>query len=118
MEHYEISKPEANVVRVALLAGWTAEDESAEMFKAVVQALDECEDNVTLVIAAGEFRPSYKNNASILAHDVLYHENLERIIVVSPGASYAVTHMGAVRGKRGLRPIPILAYDDESQVEF
>lgn len=115
MAHFEISTPQSNLVRIAFKDGWDAAADSAEMFKNLVATLDNCEDDVTLMIVAGNFRPSYKNDARGPAHDVLYHERIRRIIVVAAGASYAVTHMGATRGQRGLTPIPMLAFESEDE---
>ncbi|NPV67553.1 MAG: hypothetical protein HPY64_10445 [Anaerolineae bacterium] len=115
MAAYEVTRPRPDVVRVAFLPGWDAERDSEPMFREVLAKLDEADQEVTLLIVAGEFRPVYEEKALQPARGILYHDNIKKIIVVAKHADLAVAHMGASRGERGLSPIPMFAFASEGE---
>ncbi|MCB9451559.1 MAG: hypothetical protein H6672_08970 [Anaerolineaceae bacterium] len=114
MSSYTISELKPGVIRVAFPAEWDSEGESPAMFKDVLAALDDAEQGVTLMIVAGNERPTYVGGLSF-ARGILTHDRLKKMVVVAHGAQLAADHMSATRGERGLMPIPILAYDDEKE---
>ena len=112
MATYEISRPKLDVLRVVFLEGWNAASDSGAMFRDLLAALDNSDEQITLLIVAGDKRPIYDELS--IARDILYHDRLKRIIMVAEGADQAVDHMGATRGEHGLPPIPMIAFEDES----
>jgi len=115
MVAYEVTQPRPDVVRVAFLADWNASRDSEAMFREVLAVLDDVDREVTLLVVAGEHRPIYEQKALQPARGILYHDNLNRIIIVAKDAELAVAHMGASRGERGLPPIPMFAFDTEEE---
>lgn len=115
MATYEVSQPRPDVVRVAFLEGWNANADSEGMFREVLTALDDVEQEVTLLIVAGQFRPVYEEQALQPARGILYHDNIEKIVIVADDAQLAVAHMGASRGERGMPPIPMFAFASEGE---
>lgn len=113
MAAYEVSQPRSDVVRVAFLEGWNASEDSEGMFREVLSVLDDLEQEVTLLIVAGQFRPVYDEQALQPARGILYHDNIEKIIIVAEDAELAVAHMGSHRGERGMSPIPMFAFASE-----
>lgn len=113
MAAYEVSQPRPDVVRVAFKAGWEASKDSEGMFREVLDLLDAQEQEVTLLIVAGEYRPVYEQQALQPARGILYHDNINKIVIVAKDAALAVAHMGASRGERGMAPIPMFAFDSE-----
>ncbi|MCB9455100.1 MAG: hypothetical protein H6671_03825 [Anaerolineaceae bacterium] len=114
MSSYTINQPRPDVIRVAFPQGWDSEGESPVMFKEVLEALDDAQQQITLLIVAGDERPTYAGGLSF-ARAVLTHDRLKKMVVVAQNAQLAADHMSATRGERGLPPIPILAFEDESQ---
>jgi hypothetical protein len=115
MSSFTISQPKPGVIRVAFPTGWDSENESAAMFKEILEALDDAEQQVTLMIVAGDERPTYATDGLSFARAVLTHDRLKKMVVVAQNAQLAADHMSATRGERGLPPIPILAFEDEAQ---
>lgn len=114
MSAYEITRPKPDLIRMAFGEAWDARAHSEAMFRALLAALDDSETEVTLLIVAGPHRPIYENRALQPARAILHHDNLKRMVVVSPDAQQAVTHMGATRAEHGAPPIPMLAFDSEA----
>lgn len=115
MAAYEVSQPRPDVVRVALLDGWDADKDSEGMFREALALLDDQEQEVTLLIVAGEYRPVYEQQALQPARGILYHDNISKIVIVANDAELAVAHMGAKRGERGMSPIPMFAFTSEGE---
>lgn len=115
MAAYDVSQPREDVVRVAFLDEWNAEVHSEAMFRDVLAVLDDVETEVTLLIVANESRPMYADQALMPARGILYHDNINKIIIVANGAQQAVAHMGASRGERGMPRIPMFAFDSEGE---
>lgn len=115
MAAYEVSQPRPDVVRVAFLDGWDADQESGGMFREVLALLDDQEQEITLLIVAGEYRPVYEQQALQPARGILYHDNIGKIVIVAKDAELAVAHMGASRGERGMPAIPMYAFDTEGE---
>ncbi|GAB4573676.1 MAG: hypothetical protein Kow0077_16820 [Anaerolineae bacterium] len=113
MAAYEVSQPRPDVVRVAFLEDWDPARDSESMFREVLQKLDDAEQEVVLLIVAGEHRPVYEEKALQPARGVLLHDNIKKIIIVAKDAQLAVAHMGATRGERGMPPVPMFAFDSE-----
>ncbi len=110
---FQITRPEWDILRVELVNGWNAETESSEMFQTLLAELDNSLESVTLLIVAGEKRPAYTDLQAAWA--ILLHDELKKIVVVAKDAQHAINHMGAARAERGLPPIPIAAYDTETE---
>jgi hypothetical protein len=117
MGDYEISYPQPDIVRVAFPENWDAETESTDMFRDLFEAINDSEEDVTLLVVADQERPSYEGDALRLARNVLTHENIKQMVVVAEEASNAVNHMGATRGQFGLPPIPIYACATEDEAQ-
>jgi hypothetical protein len=115
MAAYEVSQPRPDVVRTAFLEDWKAERDSEAMFREVLTLLDDVETEVTLLIVAGESRPVYEDKALQPARGILYHDNINKIIIVAKDAELAVSHMGASRGERGMPPVPMFAFATEGE---
>jgi hypothetical protein len=115
MASYEVSQPRPDVVRVAFLDGWNAKTDSEAMFREVLSILDDLETEVTLLIVAGDNRPVYEDKALQPARGILYHDNVNKVVIVAQDAQLAVAHMGASRGERGMTPIPMYAFDNEGE---
>ncbi|MBN1963669.1 MAG: hypothetical protein JW910_03415 [Anaerolineae bacterium] len=113
MASYEVTQPREDVVRVAFSADWNAATDSEPMFREVLTLLDDAETEVTLLIVAGENRPSYADTALQPARGILYHDNIKKMIVVADQSEMAVAHMNATRAERGLPPIPMFAFASE-----
>lgn len=113
MPAYTVTQPQPDVVRVAFPSGWDTEQESGPMFEDVLTLLDDSPVDVTLLIVAGDERPTYRNITA--ARGILLHDNLKQIIIVARDAQLAANHMGATRGERGMMPIPMLAFDSEDE---
>ena len=115
MATYDRSQPREDIVRVAFLPDWDAARDSESMFRDVLSVLDGLEGPVTLLIVAGEFRPVYEDRALTPARGILYHDNVEKVVIVAQNAELAVAHMGASRGERGMAPIPMFAFNSEGE---
>jgi hypothetical protein len=115
MASYEVSQPREDIVRVAFLPGWDAAHDSEPMFREALSVLDDLEKSVTLLIVAGDFRPIYEDKALSPARGILYHDNIQKIVIVAQDAGLAVAHMGASRGERGMVPIPMFAFNTEGE---
>lgn len=114
MSSYTMSQPKPDVIRVAFPREWDSEGESPQMFKEVLDALDDARQQMTLLIVAGDERPTYAGGLSF-ARGILTHDRLKKMVVVAQNAQLAADHMSATRGERGLPPIPILAFEDEAE---
>lgn len=114
MTSYTISQPKPDVIRVTFPAGWNSEAESPAMFKDVLAALDDRDQQTTLMIVAGDERPTYAGGLSF-ARAILTHDRIKKMVIVAKNAQSAADHMSATRGERGLPPIPILAFGTEQE---
>ncbi len=117
MAQFNISQPRPDVVRVFFPKDWAANEESAVMFKDLLGTLDNLEDEVTLLIVAGDRRPVYVEEGIKAAREILYHDNIKKIIIVADDPQPGVTHMSAFRGERGYPPIPMFGCETEAEAE-
>lgn len=117
MTQFNISRPRPDVVRVFFPEQWAAEKESAAMFNNLLGVLDALEDEVTLLIVAGGQRPVYVEEGIKAAREILYHDNIKKIIIVADDPQPGVTHMSAFRGERGYPPIPMFGCETEAEAE-
>ena len=113
MANYRVTTPKADLIRVEFLAQWDPENESAAMFREVLNLLDATERPVNLLIVAGNQRPAYTPDGLGAARSILTHDKIKQMIVVANDAELAISHMGARRGERGLPPIAMRAFDRE-----
>ncbi|NJL93255.1 MAG: hypothetical protein HC915_05755 [Anaerolineae bacterium] len=111
MANYTVSTPRPDVLRVVFEQGWDPETDSTPMFRDLLDTLEATDEMMTLLVVAGEHRPAYHDVAT--ARDVLYHDRLKGVAVVSTQAEMALRHMGATRGERGMPPIPMHAFENE-----
>lgn len=115
MAGYQVTQLRPDVIRVEFLEDWDAARDSTSMFRELLARLDEVENEVTVLVVAGNHRPSYEDKALQPARGVLYHDNLRRMVVVANEAQLAVAHMNATRAERGLPPIPMFAFETEAE---
>ncbi len=117
MAKFEISQPTPVVVRVQFPKKWNAHAESETMFAELLDMLDNAEDAVTLMIVAGDERPVYTAYGLPKARDILFHDNVGKMIIVASNPAPAVSHMSAFRGERGIPPIPIIGCNTEEEAQ-
>jgi hypothetical protein len=117
MAKFELTRPKSTVIKVKFPDQWKADAESEGMFRAVLDELNAAEDEVTLIVVAGKSRPVYAGEGLRIAHDVLHHDNIGKMIVVADDPTPATTHMAAVRGERGLSPLSIIGCKTEAEAE-
>ncbi|NDJ84277.1 MAG: hypothetical protein GYB66_00185 [Chloroflexi bacterium] len=115
MPAFEISQPEPDLVRVFFPASWDATAESEAMFKSLLETLNDQDNPVTLMVVAGGERPEYSTGGLHAARDILFHDNIARMVIVADDPSPAVSHMSAFRGERGLPPIPMIGASTEEE---
>jgi hypothetical protein len=116
MAGFEISQPRPDVVRVEFNDAWDADQESEAMFAAVVAALSEKDDPVTVLVVAGKDRPVYTRDGVKAARDVLLHDNLGKMVIVADNPDPAVTHMTHFRSERGMPRLQIVGGTSEDDI--
>lgn len=117
MAKFELTRPNPTVIKVKFPDKWKADAESEGMFRAVLDELNAAKDEVTLVVIAGKSRPVYDGEGIRMAHDILHHDNIGKMIVVADDPTPATTHMAAVRGERALSPLKIIGCKTEAEAE-
>lgn len=110
---FKISRLYEDIIRVEFGNDWDADHDSGEMFSRLLEELDNSIEMVTLLIVAGDNRPTYGDMRSAWA--ILLHDELKQIVVVASHAHQAIKHMGAARGERGLPPLPMFACETEKE---
>lgn len=117
MAKFELTQPKSNVIKIKFPKKWKADAESEGMFRAVLDKLNAAEDEVTLVVVAGNSRPVYAGDGIRMAHDILHHDNIGKMIIIADDPTPATTHMAAVRGERGMSPLRIIGCTTEEEAE-
>ena len=117
MAKFELTRPNPTVIKVKFPDKWNADAESEGMFRTILDELNEAEDEVTLIIVAGNSRPVYAGEGIRMAHDILHHDNIGKMIVVADDPTPATTHMAAVRGERGISPLQIIGCKTEAEAD-